>query len=156
MSYTLTRHCDMLALAILTLTHTMKTPKPRIRELYPVSLGAIIRNYGWRARNNNAIKPDYVSPAGRVQRFKEMPSNETVESGVLYCIAKPKTAGWSELFVAGVGSITKKAHYYVTGARSEMEALVKRFIAKNSSIKLRAEIQWLAAELAAMRLEAKP
>jgi hypothetical protein len=133
----------------------MKTPKPRIRELYPVSLGAIIRQYGWRARDNNAIKPDYISPAGRVQRFKEMPSDETVESGVLYCIAKPKTAGWNELFVAGVGRITKNAYYYVTGTRPEMEALVKRFIAKNSSIKLRAETQWLAAELEVMRLETK-
>jgi len=133
----------------------MKTQKPRIRELYPVSLGAIIKRYGWKARNNDAIKADYQSPAGRVRRFKEMPSEELVESGVRYCIAKVKTSGWNELFVAGVGSIKRNAAYFVVGTRSEMEALVKRFIAKNSSIKLRAEIQWLAAELAVMRLEAK-
>ena len=133
----------------------MKTPKPRIRALYPFSMSAVIYKFGWKARNNTAIVPDYFSKSGRIRRFKEMPDEAAVEAAVLYCLSKPAGRGWNEIRVCGLGKLPKSESPCVTGTKAEMEALCRRFIIKNASVKLKQEVKWLNAELEAMRKEVK-
>ncbi len=124
----------------------MSCIKRPVREEFPLTATRLQRRHGWRMRYAPAA--DYVSPNGRVRRWRKEPDLDAL---VIHLLVKRAGCSWSGLEIAHEDKHREPrpgVRVLLSGKRDWLLAVVREFTQCYAAIPAGKELQWFARRAA--------